>query len=359
MSLELGNTPVHKLSYRNLSEKSQELQERLFGFLDSESDSTRIRSFRDEYPSVFRSCPGGESLYLEKDGQIISHVAMLDREFQHTDFRMKIGMIGSVVTHPEQRGKGYASYLIRQACFELKKRGCLIAVLWSDQPDFYRPLGFYRAGREQDLRFSHRLVRNTKESVRPMDFNQDAHFIWRLYQKQTSRLDRSLEEQKKLLKIPNTQVYVTEQEGKITSYIAINKGADFTGFIHEWGGEISEVQRNIAHCQSQYFTEQPLTLIAPYDLDLAPLKRMAEEKWDGVLGLIKVLDKNLLLSTYMNFLKNKKIEHVWSRNKDSILFSESEFSLQNEMDIIQLVFGDEVRHAHPRLPFFLWGFDSI
>ena len=73
----------------------------------------------------------------------------------------------------------------------------------------------------------------------------------------------------------------------------------------------------------------------------------------------KVLDKNMLLSTYMNYLKTKKIEHVWSKDKDSILFSDSEFSVHTDLDVIQLVFGDEVRNSHPRLPFFLWGFDSI
>lgn len=86
---------------------------------------------------------------------------------------------------------------------------------------------------------------------------------------------------------------------------------------------------------------------------------MAEEKWDGVLGLIKVLDKNVLLSTYMNYLKTKKIEHVWSRERDSILFSESEFSIVTEADVVQLVFGNESKNTHPTLPVFLWGFDSI
>ncbi|MFM8316691.1 MAG: hypothetical protein ACKOA8_20610, partial [Deltaproteobacteria bacterium] len=246
-----------------------------------------------------------------------------------------------------------------QACVELKKRGCLIALLWSDQNDFYLPLGFYRSGREQDLRFSPKFLRAEEGDVRPMNFDKDAHLIWRLYQKQDFRLDRSLEEQKKLLKVPNAQVYVTEKEGRLSSYIVINKGADFTDYIHEWGGELSEVQRNISYCQKNPFSDRPLTLIAPAQSDISILKQISEEKWEGALGLIKILEKNLLLSTYMNYLKTKNIEHVWSKNKDSILFSETEFSIQTDTDVIQLVFGDENRNTHPTLPFFLWGFDSI
>jgi hypothetical protein len=96
-------------------------------------------------------------------------------------------------------------------------------------------------------------------------------------------------------------------------------------------------------------------LIAPADYELSALKQISDERWEGVLGLIKVLDRNLLLSTYMNFLKGKQIDHVWSRDKDAIFFSESEVSIKTESDLIQLVFGDESRKGHPTLPLFLWG----
>ncbi len=77
------------------------------------------------------------------------------------------------------------------------------------------------------------------------------------------------------------------------------------------------------------------------------------------MGLIKVLDKSRLLSTYMNFLKLKQVDHIWSKDKDSILFAETEFSVNEEKEVIQLVFGNEMAPTHPVMPFFLWGFDSI
>ncbi len=359
MISEVSRPQFLKVSYRAFSDSSKEIQEKVFHFLNHESGTGGVRAVKEEYPSLFRASPGGESLCAMDGDQLISHVAYIDREFQHPNVRMKVGLIGSVATHSSYRGRGLASQLIQQACLELKKRGCLIALLWSDQNDFYLPLGFYRSGREQDLRFSPKFLRVEEGDVRPMNFDKDAHLIWRLYQKQDFRLDRSLEEQKKLLKVPNAQVYVTEKEGRLSSYIVINKGADFTDYIHEWGGELSEVQRNISYCQKNPFSDRPLTLIAPAQSDISILKQISEEKWEGALGLIKILEKNLLLSTYMNYLKTKNIEHVWSKNKDSILFSETEFSIQTDTDVIQLVFGDENRNTHPTLPFFLWGFDSI
>lgn len=359
MSTEISTPEILSLSYRTFSESPKALQEKVFDFLNRENSQNEPRSIREEYPSVFRACPGGESLYIQEGDRIVSHAAFVEREFQHPAVRIKIGLIGSVVTHPSYRGRGFATQLIQRACKELKKRGCVVAMLWSDQTEFYAPLGFHRAGKEQDLRFSAELMGSDFGIVRPMNFDHDAHFIWRMYQKQHCRLDRSLEEQKKLLKTPKAQVFVTEKDGKLTSYLVINKGADFTDYIHEWGGDISELQRNISFCQKNIFIGKPLTLIAPHDYDISMLKQISEEKWEGVLGLIRVLDKNLLLSTYMNYLKQKNVDHVWSKNKDSILFSNDEFQLKSECDVIQLVFGDEKRCHHSVLPLFLWGFDSI
>lgn len=359
MSLDASLSQTIKVSYQVFSNSPKAIQEKVLNFLNKETSLNELRIFQEEYPSIFKSCPGGESLCVIEQDRVVSHVAFIDREFQHPMVRMKLGLLGLVATHPDLRKRGFASQLVQQACLELKKKGCLIAVLWSDQEKFYLPLGFHRAGREQDLRFSTSMMRGDFGEVRPMDFDKDSHLIWRLYQKQNYRLDRSLEEQKKLLKTPQSKVFVTEKDGKLSSYIVVNKGADFTDYIHEWAGEPSELQRNISFCQKQYFPSQPLTLIAPSDADISLLKQVAEEKWEGALGLIKILDKNLLLSTYMNFLKINKIEHVWSKDKGTILFSDSEFTLDSELDVIQLVFGDEKRNLHPTLPLFLWGFDSI
>ena len=356
---EPSSLKIQNISYRDFSNASKESKEKIFKFLNNETRKSEVVSIEEEYPSVFKSVPGGESLYIEDRGEIVAHVAFLEREFQHPLARMKVGLIGSVATHASYRGKGLATSLLRQASLELKRKGCLLAVLWSDQPEFYTPLGFQRAGREQDLKFTSKQQIDTGEIIRAFDFDKDAHLIWRLYQKQSCRLDRSLEEQKKLLRIPKVKVFVTEKEGGISSYIVINKGGDFLNFIHEWGGELSEVQRNISFCQEHFFSNSPLTLIAPGDYDISALNKISEKKWEGVLGLIKVLDKSRLLSTYMNFLKLKQVDHIWSKDKDSILFAETEFSVNEEKEVIQLVFGDEMAPTHPVMPFFLWGFDSI
>ncbi len=346
---------IQRLSYRAPLED----REKLFEFLDGELRAKVSYSVQQEYPSLFGEFPGGQSLYIQKENQVASHVGFVNREFQHSQFRMKIGLIGSVATAAQWRGMGMASSLMKEAFSELKRRGAVIAVLWSDQADFYLPLGFYRAGREVDLKFSAQNVPENMEPAKPFEMQKHLSQVWRLYQKHILKLDRSLEEQARLCQIPETQIFVTEKAGTLTSYIAINKGADFTDYIHEWAGEVLEVQRNVAYCQRQFFPEKEMTLIAPAHYDLGMLRQIATERWDGILGLIKVLDRRMLISIYTDYLKKNSVHCVWGKDFEHLTINGQVYPSKTDAELLLLILGDATTSSHPVLPFFLWGFDSI
>lgn len=332
---------------------------RIVGFLDQQLRDRAGFSIQDEYPSVFGEYPGGESLFVERNGKVVSHLAYVARDFHHPEFRLKIGLIGSVATAAEYREQGFASTLVRSALTELKSKGCAIALLWSDTPEFYVGFGFERAGRERDFRFSPQAVLEGATSSVPFDPGRHGHWIWRLYLKHAGRLDRSLEEQKRLFRVPKARVFVTEKDGEVTSYLVIHKGADFANYIHEWGGDLMAVRDNIASTQKQFFAEQPLTLIAPSHYDLAPLRSIASEEWPGVLGLIKVLDRGTVMANYLNHLKKLGRVASWQRDAGTLKVDGQLYPVQQESDFIKLVFGNEETPVLPVLPFFLWGFDSI
>jgi predicted N-acetyltransferase YhbS len=54
-------------------------------------------------------------------------------------------MIGLVYTHPESRGKGFASEVMRAVESDLRARGTDYGVLWTGLPAFYRRLGWISA----------------------------------------------------------------------------------------------------------------------------------------------------------------------------------------------------------------------
>jgi GNAT superfamily N-acetyltransferase len=315
-------------------------------------------SVRDEFPSVFGDYPGGQSLFAEHSGKVIAHVAILPRVFRHPLFHFKVGLIGSVVTTPEFRGHGIASALLRESLVQLKNAGCLFAVLWAESPAIYKALGFERTGTEQSLRFSSSEIvdEDLTEAVYAFDSRKHVEGLWRLYRQHKVSIDRSLQEMKRLCRIPESKIFVTLSGETVTSYIVVNKGLDFPNYIHEWGGRLETVRANIARVQRQYFPQTDLTLIAPGSYDLSLLRRMTKEHHVGVVGMMKLLDRQRLRAVYLDYLKasNERnwMDETWGGDGRSP-------SHRTDAEFMKAVLGDATTTATPKLPFFLWGLDSI
>ncbi len=328
-------------------------------FLDAELRPHAGYSIREEYPSVFGDLPGGQSIYVESEGRVVSHVAYLTRVFRHPHFHFKVGLIGSVVTAQAYRGHGIASSLLREALLQLKNAGCLVAVLWAENAEFYSPLGFVRAGKEQAIRFSSSLISEADLIEPALEYDPKLHAesVWRLYRQHDLTVDRSLQECKKLCRIPHARVFVTQSpDGAVTSYLAVHKGMDFQDYIHEWGGSIESLRANIAWVQKQVYPDRELTLIAPGHYDLKLLRAISIGSSDGILGMIKLLDRPRLRALYFDYLKaigeKSWMGEEWGGDGRSV-------PTKTEGEFIRGVFGESTPSAHPVLPFFLWGFDSI
>jgi len=334
----------------------------MIGFLDAQLRAGAGFSLQAEYPSLFGEYPGGESLYLESQGRVLSHVGILVREYRHANLRMRVGLLGSVVTTPEYRGQGLASRLVKEALELLRRRGALICLLWSEANAFYESFGFHRAGREWDFKLSPlHLPPPTDTGIVDYDPVRHAYAVWHLYGRHDVKLDRSLEEHKRLCSIPKSRIFVAEREGTPTAYIVVNKGADFENYVHEWGGEVDEVRRTLAWVQRQRFADRNLTVIAPAHYALEPLKRISLSHWEGVLGLMKLLDRTRLMLLYGDYLRGRGISFKWAKERNRFAIEGNEFPTETDRDCLRLVFGEGgvTSFQHPSLPFFLWGFDSI
>lgn len=326
----------------------------LFEFLNLHLRPDSDFSIREEYPSLF--VEGGYSYVARVNGILAGHIGVVAKKVIGPDFRMRVGLIGSVVTAPEYRNHGVATCLMRRVLSELKSRRCFVAILWSSG-SFFERFDFVRAGREIDFRFDPRSL--PSDVAAPVPFDEKAHPypLWRLYQKHPLRVDRSVEEQGRLTRIPRTRIFVTLRGNDVTSYVAVHKGMDFSDYIHEWGGEPLELQRNIAGTQKYFFSDRSLTLIAPVTYDHTPIRAVAAREAKGVVGLFHVLNKPLLLRLYSSYLTKLGVAHHMEASR--FVFENDKYSTSTSRECLNLVFGDEAEPNVPKLPFFLWGFDSI
>ena len=77
------------------------------------------------------------------DGRIAATLRIWDRSMRVSATPVRMAGIGGVCTHPDFRGRGYASQMLRDACDYMRAEGYLMSVLFSEIPmAFYRRFGW-------------------------------------------------------------------------------------------------------------------------------------------------------------------------------------------------------------------------
>ena len=140
MNLTPNDFRVHRIE-RLFSHQDKE---GVVEFLNEELRPGAGFSIETEYPSLFGEFPGGGSVVLRKGNQIVAHAGYLVREVSHEDYRLRLGLIGSVVTTPDYRRLGLAGRVLEEVMSILRRRGCQLAMLWSDKTSYYGRYGYMR-----------------------------------------------------------------------------------------------------------------------------------------------------------------------------------------------------------------------
>ena len=128
-----------------------------------EQDKPQVRAlweqgFGDEEPytgwyfsRVFHS---ERTLVHEEEGRLLSSLQLAPYLLKVKGRPVPAAYIVGVVTEESSRRRGYANALLRRALSDLKEDGRELALLYTDIPEFYEPLGFTCCYRLRRLRFS-------------------------------------------------------------------------------------------------------------------------------------------------------------------------------------------------------------
>lgn len=331
-----------------------------------------------EYPTAFTTNNIHNMRIITEDSQIISHALVKPHIVKSPHIIYKVGAIGSVVTDEVYRHKGYSSSVIQECLKLVHSQQCDVAILWSDLYDFYRKLGFELAGTEISLVIENPL---TKIPENQLKFSKDSRVaveaIYRLYSTHTVTSLRNLEEMKKFLNIPKTQVYTAwEPNGQLAAYAIEGKGADLNGYIHEWGGAVSKLIPLLDYIRKEKAT--PITVIAPRHAHnlIAQLRNQNVVYNEGFLGMIKIVNFEQLSQKIKKSFRNEGVHDiVLERQGTQFVFGcgKELFTLPEEADITRLLFGPVELEALDFIPvpvrnklskllplqFWMWGWDSV
>jgi len=355
-------TPAFKLS-------------KIINFVTQELRPNCKWTIQDEYPHVFHEKNIHNLKYIEKGGIPVTHAAMKPIIIKTPQILYKVAAIGSVVTHPSYRGQGLSSKVISECIDEALQQDCDLAILWTNLHDFYRRLGFELCGFEEYFQIEKPLKCDalSLHVIKSRQVDPDA--ILRLYNRHTITSFRSSEDIRRFLNIPNTDLYTAwDSSNELKAYAVLGKGADLTGFAHEWGGDITHLFHLFNFILND--RKQPFTvLVGAHSVNLImALQKQKIQGQQGYLGMVKILNlekfsKKIEKVAQISGLKNFSISSVES-GKFLVKINQSHVLAKNQSQLVQLIFGPSTLTAsNPAiekefsklfpLPLWVWGWDSI
>jgi GNAT superfamily N-acetyltransferase len=249
-----------------------------------------------EYPLGLDARFGGRIVTIEEDGRVLSACALLVRDFVIGTHLVRCGLIGSVCTAPEARGRGLATELLRRAEAELASEGCVLAMLWADEARFYDERGWRPVGAEVDFAFEpaqeSRLAAESGIRAAALD---DRGAIHRLYTLHRERVERSPAETAALLDSPGLETLVLQRDRDVVAYSCRGRGKDFDRTVHEWAGSdrdvLALVREHMLRSKARGEHGPTFLITPPGAKSLHERLRGLGIRWnEGVLAMGKLLD---------------------------------------------------------------------
>lgn len=89
-------------------------------------------SMLDDYPRHVGLCNQDNIRVIKENGRIVSHIATSVRPVVMGGIPTRVAGVGAVATHPEARGKGYASMLMEDTIMRSEEQGADIMLISND-----------------------------------------------------------------------------------------------------------------------------------------------------------------------------------------------------------------------------------
>lgn len=241
--------------------------------------------------SVDRICP---LVFCEKnlenlrvivcDGKIVSHLGIWEGWLYFYGLKLKIALIGSVCTHPDYRGRGYASMLVNDA-FEKFRRDEIDLVMVSGARTLYSRFGCVEAGILYDYHISvneAKLLAGCSAELKVEKYEIDRILdLIEVHQREPIRFRRSREEFKILADRVFTigvtargyaSIFLSYRMSKPVSYMALLRLADDnSATVVEYAGSRNAILKTL-YSVLKAFGGGQIKLQVPYgDWDLITL----------------------------------------------------------------------------------------
>ncbi|MGB9797356.1 MAG: GNAT family N-acetyltransferase [bacterium] len=82
------------------------------------------RAMKEQYQILFSEENLENLRVIVEEGRPVSHIGTLERDIEIQGCRSRVGLVGAVCTHPDYRGRGYATLLLNDCIKRFEEHGC-------------------------------------------------------------------------------------------------------------------------------------------------------------------------------------------------------------------------------------------
>ncbi len=345
-------------------------------FLNQELRPDAQWSLATEYPTALGPSNIHNIRIITENEKVLSHAVIKPLIVRSPLVNFKVGAIGSVVTESHHRNQGYSKKIMEECLAECARQECDIAMLWTNLYDFYSKMNFELGGSEISFVFEQEFAAPTAHLKIMKSSQVSAEAIQRLYNQHTVTSVRTTEDFRKFLQIPKTITYTAwDSTGQLVAYAIEGKGADLTGYIHEWGGAVSHLISLFSHIRKEKGTS--FTLISPAHAHnlinkVAAIPGVVLNQ--GFLGMIRIVDSNSLFAKIKRAARTLGVvDLVLEKRGNDTAFGigADQVLISDDRDLVKILFGPAIEIPHLQentrntlekflpLPLWIWGWDSI
>ena len=258
------------------------------------------------------------------DGQIISTLRIWERELRIGSRSVRMGGIGGVGTHPDYRGRGYASALMRETADHLRQTGYDVGMLFSILPcSFYGQLGWGSLPLEgfQIQRGTPVEPRSPSWEIESFDEGRDLEQVAALYDECNARQSGSLSRPRSYWDTNPARLrgvlptLVARRSDCVGGYLNLDYGED-KAFVQEvaFDREDASVLISLVNALVQSCEEKGIEQIQGEILHTHPIVYLILERWGGDLTLTGN-DKAMLYPANLRSLFRKILPDLQSRTE--------------------------------------------
>lgn len=270
--------------------------------------------------------------------------------------KIRVGLLGGVVTDPAFQGRGIASILVNHALQSALQRHAAVVLLWGSQHALYRKAGFELCGEQIRL-----PLKNLSLDEKPI-LMKEAYGpqIFEIMKERPTGLSISEMDRAWIESHRHVKWWTTIDPKDPFAYLAYERGIDLGGIIHEWGGDAASIRGLFAGLRENHPHAEILGSISRFkELEIQSPQNGGSE----YLCMAKILDPMAVLAAY----RIHKPSLLVSRHGTGwrVQSGTSEGKALTDSQLVRLFFGPRSEEEsklwsnRPGIELWVWGLDAV